>query len=406
MPNLPLFISGRYLFAKKSHNAINIITGISVAVLALGTTALVLILSVFNGLEDLISTLYNTVKPDVEISPANGKFFSTDSLNYKPENDADVICWSEVIEDMAMLKYSPESEIERQSIVKIKAVKPSYSCISGVDTMVIDGSFLVEYGDAYFSVLGYGVAGRIGLRLNNPEEPIYLYYPRANASQNDLLNAFNIETVMPAGVISLQQEDDDRLIFVSLNLARKLMNLDDNLATSIELQLKKGADLESFADDLQKKLGDGYVVKDRRQLNATLYKITQSEKWSGFLILSFILLLAAFNVVGSITVLILEKKEDIKTYKYLGFTKSMIRRVFLYEGLLISLAGGIGGMLLGLLLVVLQMNFGFVPMEGGFAISSFPVALRFIDFVLVFILVLIIGFVSTWIPVNRIKEIL
>lgn len=405
MPHLPLFISRRYLLAKKSHNAINLITGISVAVLALGTMAMVLILSVFNGLEDLIASLYNTVRPDIEIKPTKGKFFSHSDLNYNPNSDPSVICWSDIIEDMALLKYSPNDGNDRQTVVKIKAVSPTYNCISNIDSMVFDGIFIVEYGSSYFAVMGYGVAGRLDLRLQNPENPLYFYYPRANAQQSDLLNAFNIETAIPAGVISLQQEDDDRLVYLSLNMARKLMNLDSNLISSVELQLAKDIDLNSFSTRLQKQLGSDFIVKNRRQLNDTLYKITQSEKWSGFLILAFILLLAAFNIIGSITVLIIDKKEDLKTFIQLGLTTKMIKKIFLYEGLMISFFGGLVGMLMALILIFLQQKFGFVPMKGSFAVTDFPVAMRFSDFALVGGLVLFLGFFSTWISVRRIGNI-
>ncbi len=406
MPNLPLLISGRYLFAKKSHNAINLITGISAMVLALGTTAMILILSVFNGLEDLIADLYNTVKPDIEIKPATGKYLNIDSVSPILNQYPEIAQWSQVLEDMAMAKYTAYSDNERQLVVKIKAVEENYNRVTGVDTMIYEGRFLLEYQNNYFAVPGYGVAARLDLRLNNPETPLFFYYPRAEAHHTDLLNAFNIEPTTPSGIISLQQEDDDQLVYVSLHFAQKLMNLPVTSASSLELKVRPNTNPVKLAEELKTILGKGYEVRHRLQLNETLYKITRSEKWSGFLILSFILLLAAFNLVGSVTVLILEKKHDISIFEYLGFTKTTIKKIFLYEGLFISFIGGLSGLFIGSLLVLLQQHFGLIPMEGNFAISHFPVALRLTDFLYVFLLVIIIGFLSTWIPVNRLNKLI
>jgi lipoprotein-releasing system permease protein len=181
------------------------------------------------------------------------------------------------------------------------------------------------------------------------------------------------------------------------------MNL-KNKATSVEINLNKNIDTEEFIVSLKKNLGNQYKIKDRQQQNETIYKITQSEKWSGFLILSFILLIAIFNVVGSVTVLIIEKKKDIETFSYLGFPDKLIRKIFLYEGMLISVVGGAIGLLSGLILVLIQQRYGIIPMEGGFAVSSFPVALKVTDFVAVYAMVLAIGFAATVIPVNRISK--
>lgn len=406
MPHLPFFISRRYLFAKKSHNAINIITAISMVVVAVGTLALILILSVFNGLEDLIASLYNAVQPDIEISPIKGKYIDLDSFNMEAiKADPSIVYYSEVIEDMALAKYTPVEGggNERQLIVKIKAVQPDYNKMSGVDTMVFEGKFLLEYKTHYFGVAGNGVASKLGLRLNNYNTPIYFYFPRAEASEMNPMDAFNIEEAFPSGIISVQQEADDQLIFVSLGFAEKLMNL-KNKATSIEILADKNADIKALKKRLEKSIGDNYKLKDRRQQNEMIYKITQSEKWSGFLILSFILLIAIFNVVGSVTVLILEKKEDIKTFAHMGFSEKLIRKIFLWEGMMISVYGGIIGLVLGMVIILLQQKFGFIPMEGSFAVSSFPVTMKFTDFIAIFSMVIAIGFLATILPVKRISK--
>ncbi len=406
MPHLPFYISRRYLFAKKSHNAINIITAISVVVVAVGTLAMILILSVFNGLEDLIASLYNSVEPDIEISPVKGKYIDLESFPLdKLKKDPSIAYYSEVIEDMALAKYTPVDGggNERQLIVKLKAVRSDYRKMSGIDTMVFEGQFLLKYKANNFAVAGNGVASKLGLRLNNYETPIYFYFPRADASDLNPMDAFNIEQAYPSGVISVQQEVDEQLIYVSLDFAEKLMNL-KNKATSIEVLAKQNTDIISLKSKLDKILGKDYKLKDRRQQNEMIYKITQSEKWSGFLILSFILLIAIFNVVGSVTVLILEKKEDIETFSNLGFTGKLIRKIFLWEGMMISIVGGAAGLFLGVIIIILQQKFGLIPMEGSFAVSSFPVAMKFTDFLAVFAMVISIGFLATILPVKRISK--
>ncbi len=375
-------------------------------VVAIGTMALILILSVFNGLEDLIASLYNSVEPDIVVSPAKGKYIDLDSIpESKIKTNPSVAYYSKVLEDMALVKYSSHKgeSGERQLIVQIKGVSPDYRLMSGIDTMVYQGNFLVEYHGRYFAVFGGGVASKLGLRLTDFETPVYFYYPRAGASPANPMDAFNIESALPAGIISVQQEVDDRMVYVSFNFASKLMNI-SRKATSLEMNLNKGVKLGEFINFLKTSLGDNFKIKDRRRQNETIYKITQSEKWSGFLILSFILLIAVFNVVGSVTVLILEKKQDIKTFYHMGFTSRMIKKVFLYEGMMISVVGGAAGLILGLVLVLLQQRFGLIPMEGSFAVTSFPVALKFTDFVAVYSMVIAIGFGATILPVNRIAK--
>ena len=406
MPHLPSFFSMRYLFSKKTHNAINLISAISVSVVAIGTLALILILSVFNGLEDLIEVLYNSVQPDVEISPAKGKYIDLDSFPMdKITKNKNIAYYSEVISDMALAKYSQENSkgSERQLIVDLKAVRPDYYKMSGVDSMTVAGRFLVQNSNGYFAVVGNGMATKMGININQIDQPIYIYYPRADASEIDPLNAFNIMPIYPVGVISVQQEIDESRIYVSLEFARKLMNI-QNKATSIELALHDKSIDYKVVKDLESALGTSYIIKDRNKQNATIYKITQSEKWSGFLILSFILLIAIFNVVGSITVLILEKKEDIKTLSYLGSTKSLVKKIFLYEGMLISVLGGAIGLILGVIIIIIQQQFGIIPMDGNFAVSAFPVAMKFTDFVAVYSIVLFIGFIAAILPVNRIAR--
>ena len=407
--NLPFFIARRYLFARKSHNAINIITGISVLVVAVGTMALISIMSVFNGLEELVGSLYNSFTPELKISPKSGKYINTNNF---PEQDirntSGVVYYTEVLEDMALLKYDayPKGSAARQYIAQIKGVSANYAQMTGVDSMLLDGSFILKDGMANFAVLGSGVAGRLQIRLMDYNSAISVYFP--NAETDALLNpmnSFNIESISPVGVFSVQQEVDDKVVIVPIGFARRLMGK-EHAATSVELGLRTDADLNNIQSQIQQLLGNDYYIKNRMQQNEVMYKIMQSEKWSSFLILGFILLIAIFNVVGSTTVLIIEKRKDIQSLSHLGAEEGLIKRIFLFEGMLISLFGAIAGLLLGLILILLQKHFGLIPMSGGFAVDAFPVAMRFSDFLAIFGLVVFIGFGASIYPVRKIGALL
>jgi lipoprotein-releasing system permease protein len=407
--NLPFFISRHYLFARKSHNAINIITAISVIVVAVGTMALISIMSVFNGLEELVGSLYNAFTPELKISPKSGKYIDTRRF---PGNEIQkipgVAYYTEVLEDMALLKYEayPKGAGTHQYIARLKGVSPDYRRMTGVDTMMVDGDFLLKnkYGD--FMVLGGGVAARLQVRLMDMETPVQVYFPNA-ASEAALnpMNAFNIENIAPVGVFSIQQDIDDNVVLIPIDFARKLMN-QAHAATSIEIGLDKKASLDEIQKQIQDMLGDDYLVENRMQQNEMMYKVMQSEKWSSFLILGFILLIAIFNVVGSTTVLIIEKRKDIQSLSHLGAEESLIKRIFLFEGMLISLFGAISGLILGLVLILLQKHFGIIPMSGGFAVDAFPVAMKLTDFLAIFGLVLLIGFGASVYPVRKIGNLL
>ncbi|RUA25684.1 MAG: ABC transporter permease [Bacteroidetes bacterium] len=407
--NLPFFIARRYLFARKSHNAINIITGISVLVVAVGTMALISIMSVFNGLEDLVGSLYNSFTPEFKITPKSGKYIDTRNFPAnKIRKIKGVAYYSEVLEDMALLKYDayPKGSAARQYVAQIKGVSPEYAQMTGVDTMLLDGNFLLKKGRMNFAVLGSGVAGRLQVRLNDYGSAISVYFPNAESdAMLNPMNSFNIEKIAPVGVFSVQQEIDDKIVIVPIDFARKLMGKQYE-ATSIELGLSPSAKLDETQNQIKNLLGDDFVIKNRMQQNEVMYKIMKSEKWSSFLILGFILLIAIFNVVGSTTVLIIEKRKDIQSLSHLGAEERLIKRIFLFEGMLISLFGALSGLVLGLILVLLQKYFGLIPMSGGFAVDAFPVALQFTDFLAIFALVVFIGFGASIYPVRKIGALL
>jgi lipoprotein-releasing system permease protein len=407
--NLPFYISRRYLFAKKSHNAINIITSISVSVVAVGTMALIIVLSVFNGLENLFTSMYNSYESDLQITPKNGKYINLKDFPIDQIQQFDgVINYAEIVEDMALLKYNNGSGTEdRQFVAKLKGVPPHYANMSGIDTMLVDGDFALEtHKGGALGVAGLGVYNRLNLRLTNVFVPVYAYYPNRNqkgaVNAMNAMDAFRIESFHCSGIFSVQQEYDDQLVFVSIDFARQLMQLEDQ-ATSIELEIEEASisDVQSAVKEL---LGEDFSVKNQQEQNETIFKILKSEKWSSFLILAFIILIATFNIVGSITVLILEKKKDINSLRNMGADLQMVKRIFLFEGMLITLLGSAIGLALGALFIVLQQQYGIIPMEGSFVVDSFPVALKTMDFIYVFALVMSIGFGATVIPVSRIAK--
>ena len=404
--NLPFTIARRYLFAKKSHNAINFITLISVLVVALGTTALVLILSVFNGLGSLITSLYGTFDPDIKVEAKNGKYIEINSFPFEKINKIEGVAnYCQVLEDMALLKYQLSgSDNPRQYIARIKGVSPEFIKTSGIDTVIIDGHFLLQNKNYDFAVVGNGIAGRLQLHLNDFNNPINVYFPRGEgmASLNPM-EAFTIENILPSGVFSIQEEYDDQIVLTSLRFAQRLMNKPESIS-ALEIKVKNPKEISQVQKDLSEILGNNFSVKNRFQQKEALYKIMSSEKWSSFMILGFILLIAIFNVVGSITVLIIEKRKDIGSLKNMGADNRLIRKIFFMEGMLISIIGAIAGLTLGALLCYLQQKFGFVPMDGNFAVQYFPVEMHIADFAAVFGLIFSIGFFATLIPVLRISK--
>lgn len=397
--NLSLYIARRYLVSKKSHNLINTISLISVIGQAVGTAALIIVLSVFNGFESVIKTLYNTFDPDLVITPQKGK---TIDYTQFPVNDLQGIKGVKgvagVVEEDALFKYR-----DKQYIARVKGVPEDYSKISLVDSMTREGSFTLQEGAANFAVVGAGVAWFLDINLNDYRSLLSVYLPkRGNASSFRFENAFNNEVIHPAGVFSVQQDFDEKYVFVPLRFARRLLDYTEEV-TSVEVFLKKGTDVDQIQTKVEKDLGNGFVVKNRFQQNEALYKVLKSEKLIIFLILLFILILASFNMIGSLSILIVEKLKDIAILKSMGADKPLIRKIFTAEGVLISLAGSLSGLLIGLIVLLLQKYFGLVTLgseQGDFIINAYPVKLLLTDFIYVFLTVISIGFLATWYPVR------
>jgi lipoprotein-releasing system permease protein len=399
--NLSLFIAKRYLISKKSHNAINIITLISILGVCVGTMALVIVLSAFNGISELVFSLYNTFDPDIKITPTTGKTFTPDFVLFEKIKNMDgVVYYTETLQENALLKYG-----NKQVIATIKGVSDDFVMMTRLDSVTREGEFrLKDISEnaipIYYSVLGYGIAKRLDIMLNDFMNPLEIYVPkRSKISSLNPEEAFNIRTVEVAGVFSLNDDFDYKYCIIPITLARQLLDKPHEVS-AIELGLSKTISQESAKLKIEKILGSDFEVKTRYEQNEILFKTIHSEKWWTFLILAFILIIATFNVIGSLTMLIIEKKKDIQTLKFLGADSDLIRKIFMYKGLLITILGAVSGMILGLALCLLQKRFGFVPFSEGFIADAYPVKIVETDLLLTFGVVLLIGFFATWYPVR------
>lgn len=396
---LPLFFARKYLVSKKSHNLINVISLISVGGLSIGTMALIVVLSVFNGFEEVIKSLYNSFNPDLKITATSGKTFSFQEFPAQKIADlSGVSGLFEIVEEDVLLRYN-----DQQYIARIKGVPKNFAKVSQIGELTIAGTFLLEEGDTDFAVPGAGVAWHLSINPENPSRMLTVYVPkRGNASSFQFSNAFNSEALHPTGIFSVQQEFDEKYVFVPLRFARQLLDYHDEV-TSVEVLLTKPSFSDRVQDEIQQILGNDFQVDNRFQQNRALFKVLKSEKTIIFLILVFILLLSSFNMIGSLSILMIEKNKDMAVLNTLGATHKLIKRIFLAEGVLITLVGSAIGLGLGFLIVVLQQEFGLLSLgggEGSFVIESYPVRMVWSDFLLVFFTVQAVGYFATWYPVR------
>jgi lipoprotein-releasing system permease protein len=398
--NFPIYIAKRYLISKKSRNVINIISIISVVGVTIGTMALIVVLSVFNGLEKLVVSLYNSFDAEIRIEVKEGKNFDANTVISDAElkKIKGIRYITHVLEENALVRYN-----ERQSVVTIKGVDDDFAKMTGLDSMMVDGSLILENGEKNFAVIGQGIAGALSLNLNAINKSLQVYVPsKGKHSPNDP-DALNQLNIIPSGVFGIQQDFDALYIIVPLRFSRELLESDSALS-AIEIGLDKGTNLYKVQQQIQSLAGDKFIVKNRFQQREILYKILKSEKWAIYLILSFILIIATFNIIGSLTMLIIDKKDDITILHYLGADANQIKKIFLYEGLMITLSGALGGLLLGFILCFLQQQFGLVELSGSgnFIVKYYPVQMLLTDFLLVFLTVFLIGWLAAWIPSQQV----
>lgn len=396
----PIFIARRYLFAKKSHHAINIITLVSVAGVAVGTMALVIVLSVFNGFERVILSMFNAFNPDLEIRLKEGAVFTLDEIPLQElKNIPGVVLFSEVLDESALVTHQ-----NRQHLVTMRGVQPTYATITGIDTMLVTGSFSLEDGEADFFVIGQGVEYVLGANIHDFMNPFNLYVPRRGRTPGlHPSQAFNATTNFASGVFGVQAEFDMEYVLVPIRLARQLLD-HDNEISSLVMALDQNANENRVQKEVQELVGPTFEVRNRLQQQDFLYRIMRTEKWAIFFILTFILIIASFNVIGSLTMLVIEKTRDIQTLHSMGASQKLLRKIFLAEGIMISLGGALVGLLAGVLISWLQMRFGLVSIqaEGTFVIDAYPVLIKGTDLVLIALTVFAIGTVASLLPVKKI----
>ena len=399
---LPLFIANRYLLAKKSHNLINIITWISILGISVGSFALIVVLSAFNGLEKVISSMNNRLTPDLQIAPVKGKTIDLTAFPFGQLKDIQGVEYVvPTITEDALFRAN-----DKQHIGQVKGVGLEYQKIDRLNEVVFGGSDLVlaDEDEHYFAVPGAGVAWYLGINAYNPYAMVRVYVPkRGDASLMSLENSFNSDVVTVRSVFATEQELDEKMVLVPFDMLSELLEYEDK-ATNVEVFTTRNADINKVKKSVSAIIGANYSVKNQQEQQETLYKIMRSEKWAVYVILTFILILATFNVVGSLSMLMIDKRKDTEILKAMGADNSLIQRIFLNEGLLISVAGGIIGLLLGIVLVLLQQQFGFIKFGtggGNYVVDAYPVLLKIKDVLLIFATILVVGCTSALLTVRH-----
>ena len=392
------FIAGRYLFAKKSHNVINIISAISAVGMAIGTAALIIILSVYNGFDSLIKSMMGNVEPDLVITPAKGKVFvpqgDTYDWIYDQPSVLNMCC---VLEESVFISYD-----DRQGLARAKGVDWIYEEESPLRNHMADGEFRLHKGDIEQAVIGDILAYRMGISTRFLS-PIEIYYPSRTRriSLSSPESALESVKVYPSGIVSVNEEIDKELMIVPLETMRELLEYDDEVS-AVEIRVVEGTtqkEVRRLQDEIGKRLGEEFKVKDRYQQNEALYKMMRYEKVATYMILIFVIIIIAFNIFGSLSMLIIEKRSDIETLRSLGAEDCLIKRIFVLEGWMISLTGLAAGLVIGIGIVLLQQQFGIIKMPGQFLVQAYPVILSFPDILLTTAGVAIIGYLIALLPV-------
>ena len=377
---------------------------VSVCGVALTTMALICTLSVYNGFQELIASLYSTLDPDIKIEPIKGKTFDiSDTLFTDISKWENIEVWSPVLEENVLLVYR-----DKQMPALMKGVSDNFGQLTEIDKILLDGNFMLRDSIVGYATIGVGIANQLeaGARFVHP---LQFYTPKRNVRVNMVNPAasFNEGNLFVAAVFSVnQQEYDDQMVIVPLDFARKILDYTTEVS-AIEIKLKPGADISGMISHLKEVLGDSYTVKDRMMQQEDSFRMMQIEKWMTFLILAFILMIATFNVIGSLSMLIIDKKENILTLQSMGADDRLISKIFLTEGCLISAIGAVIGLVLGITLCLLQQHFGLLRLgegTGAFVVDAYPVELMWVDVIAVMGIVSLLGFLSAWYPVRYMRS--
>jgi lipoprotein-releasing system permease protein len=392
---LPLFFARRYLFARRSTNAINIITGISVGGIAIGTAALVLVLSVFNGFEDLLGGLFGYFNPEIKITALKGKTFVADSARVAQLRALPgVAVVSETLEEIAFFEYEGA-----QDFGTLKGVDAYFARVNDIDSTVREGKYLLEDDERNCVVLGAGLRNKLSVNVDNPLATLTTYMP--TEQQGVLDKPFKTRTAYPVGTFAIQQDFDNQYILTNLAFVRELLDAPEGTVSALEIRCLPGVNPAQVKAAARAVLGEGFVLRDRYEQNEAFFKVMQLEKWMGYAITSLILLLLAFNMVGALWMIVLDKQRDISTLKSMGADDRTVRQIFLAEGVLLTALGMLIGFVLAIGLYAAQKQFGLVTIPQGFLVDTYPISMRASDFLPVTLTVLSIGVLAALAPAAR-----
>ncbi|ULQ51148.1 FtsX-like permease family protein [Flavihumibacter fluvii] len=390
----------RYFKSKKSTNAINVIAWVSVSAVIVGTASLIVVLSVFNGFEDLVKSLYATFYTDIKVVPSTGKVMRLSADQLKAIGQVNgVAAYSLVAEEKALLQNG-----EAQTIVYLKGVDKDYGNVSTLPEKVKVGKYEIGDEEKPFAILGVGIENALGVWSDRDILPLTVYLPKKEASLNitDPMQSLSAANLYTSGAFAIQQDFDNKYVITNLAFLKRMMQMGPDEYSGLEISLKKVSEESRIQDDLQNILGKNYTIQTRYQQNQGLYSIMQLEKWVIYGVLCLILVVAAFTMIGSLTMLVLEKQKDIQVLKAMGATNGRVQSIFISEGFLLAAIGAVTGTILALLICWAQVTFKLVMLEGGsFVIDYYPVKFLFSDFLLVFCTVLIVAFLAAWFPARK-----
>ncbi|HLK29562.1 MAG TPA: FtsX-like permease family protein [Puia sp.] len=396
----------RYFKAKKSTNAINIIAWVSVLAIIIGTTSLILVLSVFNGFEDLVKSLYSSFYTDLKISPQTGKTITLSKEQLKQLGSLpNISSYSLVVEDKALLQNG-----NPLSIVNLKGVDSNYIHVTNIEQKIVAGKFEIGNADTPSAVLGAGIENALQVLADRNILPLSVYlFKKTSAfnnageiSKNDLESSLSTNNILTSGTFLIQQDFDNNYAFTNIGFMKRMLGLNENEFSGAEISLKNANETEQTKTLLQNLFGKDYKIETRYEQNKSLYGVMRTEKWVIYGVLTLILIVAAFNIVGALTMLVLEKQKDINVLKALGANNNYIQRIFLSEGFLLAIIGGILGILLAILICWLQVKYKLVPLQGGsFLIDYYPVKLVATDFLLVITTIMVVAFIASWFPSRK-----